>query len=152
VVAAVLSAAAFTGGAAWATSNAAGPESANGIIHGCYTSTGALSVVNPSSNCGSSTPISWVGKELNAVVSSTGTLLHGTGVQKITHIPGSGLYDVYFNYSQAGSCAQVASIADMAAGSISAYGGQVAPDVVQVQTADLAGNPSDRTFQVLLAC
>ena len=67
---------------------------------------------------------------LSAVVFSDGTLLHGKGVSMITHAPGSGLYDVYFKDPNAGACTQVASLADMAPGTISAYGGQVASNVV----------------------
>ena len=47
---------------------------------------------------------------------------------------------------------QVASLPDMAPGTISAYGGQVASNVVQVQTADTSGNSADRTFQLILSC
>ena len=89
---------------------------------------------------------------LSAVVFSDGTLLHGKGVSMITHAPGSGLYDVYFKDPNAGACTQVASLADMAPGTISAYGGQVASNVVQVQTADTSGNSADRTFQLILSC
>ena len=73
-------------------------------------------------------------------------------MSQITHQPGSVLYDVYFNYQQAGACAQVASLADMTPGTITAYGGQVASNVVQLQTSDPSGNNADRTFQLILSC
>jgi hypothetical protein len=136
------------------TSAASGsPAGVDGRINGCYGNNGALSVVPAGSACSQNqTAISWVGQTLRAVVFSDGTLLTGDltyGVSQVapgpvTH-PSTGLYDVYFSDPNAGACTQVASIADMTPGVISAYGGQVAPNVVQVQTADTSGNPADRT-------
>jgi hypothetical protein len=154
IVSFVLAAAMLGTGAslAIATSLTADPTGANGRVFACYNRSGALRVISPGSSCGRGTAISWVGTSLNAVVFSDGTLLHGSGVSQITHQPGSGLYDVYFNDQQAGACAQVASLADMTPGTITAYGGQVASNVVQVQTSDTSGNSADRTFQVILSC
>lgn len=140
--------------ASWAMTNSSGtgPVGTNGRVNGCYSRTGALRVASPGASCGKGTALTWVGTNPNAVVFSDGTLLHGSGVSQITHQPGSGVYDVYFNYDQAGSCAQVASLADMTPGTIAAYGGQVAPNVVQVQTGDTTGASADRTFQLSLSC
>lgn len=140
--------------ASWAMTNNAGtgPVGTNGRVNGCYSKTGDLRVTSLGTSCGTGTPITWVGTNPNAVVFADGTLLHGSGVSQITHQPGSGLYDVYFDYDQAGSCAQVASLADMTPGTITAYGGQVASNVVQVQTADTTGASADRTFQLILGC
>lgn len=114
---------------------------------------GGVSAAAPARNAhGARTLVRFSPRALTAVVFSDGTLLHGNGVSMITHTPDSGLYDVYFKNPNAGACTQVASIADMTPGTISAYGGQVANNVVQVQTADTSGNSADRTFQLIVSC
>jgi hypothetical protein len=152
----VLGSLAFGAGAGWAyaVSSGAVPTHTNGRITGCYDSTGALRVITAGSTCGTDKPLSWVGRIQSAVVFGNGTLLsNSVGVSKVTHTPGSGIYYVYFRYSRAGACPQVASLNDAGSpGMIRAYGGVVAGNVVEVQTEDTAGASADRGFQVILAC
>jgi len=57
-----------------------------------------------------------------AVVDAGGAVLHGSGVQRVTHI-GTGQWNLYFDFSVANAC-EVATLAEKksAAGWISAYG------------------------------
>jgi hypothetical protein len=145
-----------TSAVAWAasSSSSAPPILDSGRISGCYNSgTGKVTVLTPTiTSCGAKTPISWVGQQLNAVVFSDGTLLHGYGAASVSHSAGTGIYVISFSYTGAGACAQVAGLADMTPGIVSAYGGQGPANTVQVQTSDVSGNPADRTFQLVLAC
>jgi hypothetical protein len=59
---------------------------------------------------------------------------------------------VYPPTVNAGGCTKVASLAGVTPGKIGAYGGQVASNVVQVQTADVFDSGADRTFQPIDGC
>jgi hypothetical protein len=155
ILAGVLGSLALGAGAGWAyaASSGAGPPGSNGRIGGCYDSTGALRVITVGSTCGTGTPLSWVGRIPSAVVFGDGTLAHGVDVNHVTHTAGSGIYDVYFTYSNAGACTQVASLNDAGSpGMIRAYGGVIAGNVVEVRTEDTTGASADRGFQLILAC
>ena len=85
-----------------------------------------------------------------AVVQGNGALLHEFAVDHVDHQAGSGLYDVFFTSGAAGAAAQIVSSADQDK-LVVARGGVVAANVVQVSSTDIAGNPEEATFQLLIA-
>ena len=70
---------------------------------------------------------------------------------QIVHARGSGIYDVYFTTRNTGRLHTGRLAGGMTPGTISAYGGEVASDVVQVQTADASGTSADHTFQLIVS-
>lgn len=128
------------------------PETSYGQINGCYASDGALSVQTGTS-CTGSTPITWVGKAIEATVQPDGTYGSAYGITSITH-PSTGVYDIFTKLPKNGgaSCEPSATLA-FNPGQVSVEGdANFVQNEVQVQTYDPTGNPADQTFSFLEVC
>jgi len=94
-----------------------------------------------------------------AVVAADGTLARSNSdagpVSVVTHTAGTGLYEVDFSTDVSG-CAYVATLGDTASGApplgVVGISGASNTDGVTIQTADLAGAPTDEPFHLSVSC
>jgi hypothetical protein len=152
---------------------AAIPDS-SGVIHGCYSKTGALSVIDSSQTCGKgTTTLDWnqsgqqgpkgdtgpagAGTVLFAVVTTLGTLTSGSPGTSSSASAGGARYVVHFA-QDVSSCAAVATIHDV---TYNAFGIRAAtigpadgdPNDVEVDTFfSLNGGVWPAPFELEVAC